>query len=129
MEEARRSDIGGNGSVGAQGSGGCKKTKQFDDGLYAAAELEAMNGCDNVTGKRTWLAELCGADTEESLAVRMHSAAHLVDDIGRTIAYLWDGPATPSDVVLTLTVNGETLTATQDFPRAQFRISGTGTRQ
>ena len=47
----------------------------------------------------------------------------------RTIAYLWDGPATPSDVVLTLTVNGETLTATQDFPRAQFRMSGTGTRQ
>ena len=47
----------------------------------------------------------------------------------RMIAYLWGGPATPSDTVLTLTLNGETLTATQDFPRAQFRMSGTATRQ
>ena len=47
----------------------------------------------------------------------------------RMIAYLWGGPATPSDVVLTLTLNGETLTATQDFPRVQFRMSGTGKKR
>ena len=47
----------------------------------------------------------------------------------RMIAFLWGGPATPCDTVLTLTLSGETLTATQDFPRAQFRMSGTATRQ
>ena len=59
-----------------------QKAKQFDDGLYAAAELAAMDGCGNATGKRTWLAELRGAVTEESLAVLMNAAAHLVDDAG-----------------------------------------------
>ena len=60
-----------------------QKAKQFDDGLYAAAELAAMNGCGNATGKRTWLAELRGAVTQESLAVLMYAAAHLVDDAGQ----------------------------------------------
>ena len=59
-----------------------QKAKQFDDGLYAAAELAAMNGCGNATGKRTWLTELRAAVANESLAVLMNAAAHLVDDAG-----------------------------------------------